>query len=198
MKRKEIFEYLINYIEGRIPNNVFVEFYIKSKKVRKMVCKVANKKHFSCIDEYYISTIKGKFEDYFFALVGLQNSIDRYLTYKKIKHNVLTPELVLFNKWDDIIPSWLEGMPDVYYLLEKHDENKTKTKKYYKEYLASLYKYEKKPPRWLQFAEWPIINDKPCKFIKQTGNPDDLSTDEIYYYFLDETNNQEIVVHQYI
>ena len=89
-------------------------------------------------------------------------------------------------------------MPDIYYLLEKHDENKTKTKKYYEEYLASLYKYEKKPPRWLQFAEWPIINDKPCKFIKQTGDPDDLSTDEIYYYFLDETNNQEIVVHQYI
>ena len=35
MKRKEIFEYLINYIEGRIPNNVFVEFYIKSKKSKE-------------------------------------------------------------------------------------------------------------------------------------------------------------------
>jgi len=66
----------------------------------------------------------------------------------------------------------------------------TEKKKLMKERMKELFKYDKKPPNWIQSAEWPIKNDKPMTFREQKKTQDGY-----LYYFYDE--NEEEVVEQY-
>ena len=57
--------------------------------------------------------------------------------------------------------------------IEQHILPKDKTlsksdqKKYIKQRYADLFKYQTKPPKWLQNSEWPIKNNQPLFFLGQ-------------------------------
>lgn len=82
--------------------------------------------------------------------------------------------------------------PVEYNLDEKMKFIETKMKEYYK--------CKDKTPQWLQSPAWPIVNNKPAVFVKQSVSLEEFDDDweifEIKYYFVDENNN-EIIVEQY-
>ena len=68
-------------------------------------------------------------------------------------------------------------------------------KEWLKNKIREFYRYENKPPRWLQNPEWPIGEDGPLVFKKQSAYPNNVTDDFIDYYFDD--NGKEVVVRQY-
>lgn len=195
-REKEIINKCRDYLEEKISFDDFWKLYLEDKMIMKKIRKSAIKNKHGYIDEYSIEDIKKKGQVSFFEKVALQKSIDEYLTYKRIEHYISTEELILYNKWDDVIPSFLDGVVDTYYYLEKIDPEKKHSKKWYKNFLLSTYKCEKYPPRWLQFCEWPFDeDDKPCLFLYQDGFPN--RHDFINYHFR-KKNGEEIVISQYI
>ena len=54
---------------------------------------------------------------------------------------------------------------------------------------------EKYHPKWMHGSEWPIIDGVPCKFLYQTGFPN--NHDFIKYFFLNQQNGETIIIEQY-
>ena len=61
--------------------------------------------------------------------------------------------------------------------------------------IREVFRYDNKPPRWLQNPEWPIGENGPLLFKKQSAHPNFLTDDYIDYYFDDA--GKEVVVRQY-
>ncbi len=184
---------LVDYIEGKIDNQTFWNEYQSNPLFLKKISKVALRKRFGYIDERSIANKKEEGIE-FFGLVGLQNSIDRYLTAKRIHHTIGQKELLLFRKWYDTIPYFVQEMASIYFFLEKTYGNETHSKKFYRDALLKTFRCEKYPPRWLQFCQWPYDGDEPCVFLYQDGFPN--KHDFINYHFR-KTDGSEIIVSQY-
>ena len=114
-REKEIINKCRDYLEEKISFDDFWKLYLEDKMIMKKIRKSAIKNKHGYIDEYSIEDIKKKGQVSFFEKVALQKSIDEYLTYKRIEHYISTEELILYNKWDDVIPSFLDGVVDTYY-----------------------------------------------------------------------------------
>ena len=127
--------------------------------------------------------------------VTLQIRLASILDYYRISYVVRVPELALWEKWEGYVPSFLDPSLDLMKEMEHIDPNQEKTKKWHKERFRKIYPYEKYPPRWLQWCEWPVDEDgKHCLFLYQTGFPN--SKDFIEYHFR-KSSGEEVVVEQY-
>jgi len=101
----------------------------------------------------------------------------------------------------DIQPSWLDIDDEEF--LKNEIINKIPvdiaTKKerinWCRNKIKECFRYDKSPPRWIQNAEWPIVNGKPLVFKRQSKErPDDEQVD---FYFYDPDTKQETVVTQF-
>ena len=77
--------------------------------------------------------------------------------------------------------------------------SKGETKKLMKETFNNLFQFHKKPPKWIQSPNWPIINDKPLYFLGQLEIKDcDLFHDDGYVYiFIDQGNDKIETIKQF-
>jgi len=77
--------------------------------------------------------------------------------------------------------------------------SKGETKKLMKETFKNLFQFHKKPPKWIQSPNWPIINDKPLYFLGQLEIKDcDLFHDDGYVYiFIDQGNDKIETIKQF-
>ena len=186
-----------SFAEGKISVYCFWEEYNKNVTLYKMINEDKN--------------LPEKNKPFLYQKINLNKLYHRcevfravkvYFLRRNIELNFYNDDSSLYSELLDLVPQYIGIEQELIDIIVKeynyYERGRDERRKIVKKYIKDNYHYQDYPPKWLQDAKWPIINDKPCKFIKQTGNPDDLSTDEIYYYFLDEANNQEIVVHQYI
>ena len=196
INRKNAKKTMIMFAEGKITTYEFWNEFLNDKILRNII--------------YKDRKLPIKNKPFLYEDINLESLIDRSEIYRVVKVYFLRrgKKLNFYNSDSELYSCLLNIVPDyidiscwmIDNLVNKSlFELKSKLwKNDIRNRIKLLYTFEVFPPKWLQAPEWPIVNDKPCKFIKQTGNPNDISTDEIYYYFLDETNNQEIVVHQFI
>ena len=100
----------------------------------------------------------------------------------------IVPEYIDISQW--FIDNILDSCPYSIGTVER--------KNYIINVINLKYKYKTYPPKWLQDAEWPIVNNEPLFFIKQDKFPSQIEWDDIdiSYYFVDD-NGVEIVVKQY-
>jgi len=101
----------------------------------------------------------------------------------------------------DIQPSWLDTGDEEFLkneIINKiPDELKSKGQKikWCKNKIKEYFKYDRSPPRWIQNAEWPIINGKPLVFRRQSK--EGLNDEQIDYYFYDPDTKQETIITQF-
>lgn len=125
----------------------------------------------------------------------MQWTICNYLNSKKIKYEPAVKEYFLYEKWNDYIPSFVPYSEENYYYLENLENGKRHSKKHYHDLYSKIYKYEKYPPKWMHFSEWPLDDDgTPTKFLYQTGFPN--SHDFIEYWFK-KKDGTKIKIEQY-
>ena len=101
----------------------------------------------------------------------------------------------------DIQPRWLDITNEDFLntqVIAKIPEGLTKAKRiqWCKARLKELFKYDKSPPRWIQSAEWPILEGKPLVFRKQINNIADNERVD-YIFYCPETGEEHIVTQWY-
>jgi len=100
-------------------------------------------------------------------------------------------------------PKYIDAEPDFiekYILPEDKTLSKTDQKLYMKQRYAELFKYQTKPPQWIQNPNWPIKNNKPLFFLGQIAikNGDIFHDNGGVYLFADpETGTIETVTQFY-
>jgi hypothetical protein len=58
-----------------------------------------------------------------------------------------------------------------------------------------MFKYDSKPPKWIQDPEWPIIDGKPFVFKSQTK--DRKNDERVFYTFYNPETKEERVIIQF-
>ena len=75
------------------------------------------------------------------------------------------------------------------------DLSEAKKIKWCKDKIKDLFRYDLRPPRWVQGAEWPIVNGRPLVFKNQSKEKKD--DERVYFCFYDPDTKQETIVTQF-
>ena len=105
------------------------------------------------------------------------------------KHNELY-DLILTTqpKYIDIDSSFFEK----FILPENRNLSKTELKQLIKDNFNKYFKYQNKPPKWIQNPAWIIRDDKPLYFIGQLELKNDIFHDNGFVYIFANTKTGEI------
>lgn len=144
-----------------------------------------------CLYHYRWDTAAGR--------LNVHKYIIRYLDFYQIPNQ---PTPYYHNDWAfriDIQPNYVDIEDDA--LLDQILKStptglsKTQKKKWLKTHIKSLFKYETKPPKWIQAPEWPIMGGIPLVFKFQTK--ESISQECIHYHFYHPLTLQAVVIEQF-
>lgn len=199
MNKEKIIQELINFAEGRTTFDDFWNEYQNNKEYKKLF-EIKIGKKFRCfgkgtINEHLLiyshDTRMGK--------AVIHSDVCLYLeyfgfTFKKYPryHDDLQFSI-------DIQPSYAyiedEDFLNKIIVEAPKDLSKTNQKKWLKEKIKSLFRYDNKPPRWIQDPEWPIVDGKPLVFKSQTK--ENINDERVYYTFYNPETQEEKVIIQF-
>ena len=132
---------------------------------------------------------------------GLLNSIsilEEFLVKKQIKFEKNNDMYKLYTLMLKVQPNWLD-IPDWHMkiIMEMAGNKKgNELEKFLKDKLRELFRYSKKPPKWLQSAQWLYENEDPLLFVGQMDITAIRHDTAQLYIFLDEKNNKYHFIEQ--
>lgn len=189
-KFKQQIETLIGFIEGKV-DGFTLDAAIATTEMQELLQMFKNEKYPASSNHLY--RLQNKLDRA--TLCGLVNSegiIEDFLKKLGVSFKPVMPYRKLYSLILKSLPEYLD--PPLEYLMGKvipKDEKLSEAKivKIIKEKLAEQFKYAGKPPKWIQSAEWPIVDGKPLTFIGQIAiNAPELFHDNgAVYVFYDET-----------
>lgn len=124
--------------------------------------------------------------------------INRYLLARNINidEKDYNKDEKLYLILQNLLPSWLDVVDMNFikniYESAPNDLNFKQKNKWCKAKILELFKYENQPPVWIQWAEWPIVNEIPLVFIKQEKSKDGAEK----YHFTNIISGDELIVEQ--
>jgi len=200
MDKEKITQELVDFVEGRVSFEVFWDKYESGKDYKKLLDDKKPNEKFTyqkgktinqCLSFYLPSTALGK--------MAHHSYIVRYLEF----YNVLISPTAKYKddyKYRQAIQPSYVSIEDEEYLNSiiasaPSELTEAQQKKWLKEKIKSLFRYDKSPPRWIQDPEWPIVNGKPLVFRSQTKN--DPNDERIWYTFYDSDTGEEVKIMQF-
>ena len=197
-KKKKNILFLKNYVEGGMTTKEFWDKLNIDEDLKNLLIKNKKRDYYSKINDYPNYIYEHANMDSLFSRYNVFTTVTNFLSLNKISYKAKNDDLDLILIFHKIQPSWLDIQNENYLkTLWENAEGKTKTEKikWCKNKILAEFKFEKKPPHWLQNPEWPYDKDnKPLIFVKQVNDKDDPS--KITYFFKD--NNQQIIsIEQY-
>ncbi len=200
MNKEKVINELIEFVEGRMSFKEFQQNYETNKDYYKLLEDVKpnddfqyqkNKSINQCLKFYKWSTALGK--------NVVHSYIVRYLKYYNFEIQPTEEYLDKFKFISEIQPSYVD-IEDEEFLNKIIEEtpkeiSKTNQKKWLKDRIRSIFRYDSKPPRWIQDPEWPIVNGTPLVFKGQTKEKKD--DERVYYYFYNPDTKEEKVIIQF-
>ena len=202
INKEELEQELLDFVEGRMDFDTFWQNFLSKKYEPCLKIKIGYIKRFSFLDDgsfsdnlaFFIKNTK-----VFYAKSRICDVISYYLEYRQIPFKITTKYSDEMKLMAAIQPSYID-VEDTDFLnsiIQQAPEGlkKVEKKKWLKEKIKSMFKYDIKPPRWIQFPEWPIVNGKPLVFKSQTRL---LKNDErVFYTFYDPDTLEETVIMQF-
>ena len=200
MNKEKVINELIEFVEGRMSFKEFQQNYEANKDYYKLLEDVKpnddfqyqkNKSINQCLKFYKWSTALGK--------NVVHSYIVRYLKYYNFEIQPTEEYLDKLKFISEIQPSYVD-IEDEEFLNKIIEETpkeifKTNQKKWLKDRIRSIFRYDSKPPRWIQDPEWPIVNGTPLVFKGQTKEKKD--DERVYYYFYNPDTKEEKVIIQF-
>ena len=201
------FKPILDYVEGRMSITEFQHLFETDKQLQKTL-KLPMDKKYTCFRDYNYNLYdffknsydyKNKSWDTIANRSSIQGELMRLLDYYCIKYNDYKKYDEDFSFALNIQPLWVFVFDDsiLQPIIDSIPKDLSKTKRIAmgKEKIKSLFKYDKTYPRWIQEAEWPIVNGKPLVFSHQEKvKGEDFHT---LYYFYDPETKEETVVEQF-
>lgn len=205
--REKAIQSIVDYVEGRMPINVFREEFLTNSNLQKVLKEPMDQKY-EYLKDYDFQLYNLFMNGYDFQFKNwntisiqreLQGELERFLNQKKITYHSYSTYRENYLYILDIQPSWLDCVDDqgIYdKILEEvpKDISKTKQIAWGKARIKELFRYDKTYPRWVQSPEWPIVNGKPLVFSHQSKEKKD--DERVYYYFYDPETKEETVIMQ--
>ena len=191
----EMIEFMKKFAEGQITVYEFWEEYNKNKILYDIINnddKLPEKNKPFLYDNLNLNKLYHRCEIF--------RVVECFFLRRNMNLSFYNEDSKIYSEMLSIVPRYIETnqwfIDNVWNCLPV-DVSNNKKKKELKIIIAEKYKYINYPPKWLQGAEWPIINNVPAIFIKQNVFPNNMTwdIDEIEYYFRDIEGN-DIVVKQ--
>jgi hypothetical protein len=124
-------------------------------------------------------------------IYNIQNELSGLLNSKNIKHKVDDTNAKLLDIMLKVQPSWLD-IPYVYFselITEAGTLKNRELQVWLKEKIKLKFISLNKPPKWLQTAQWPIVNNTPLIFVGQLDISKIRHDDSQVYVFFNEKEN---------
>lgn len=172
---------IIEFVEGRLSPKEFEQVLSKEPSFETILNdskELPAESYIPTTTYYYI--IEQDYNDPA-GILNVHGALCQFLDRRKIQYKATKKYSELFGLILDVQPTYLDIDADFFktHFLDKAPElPKAKLKKWLKERIRGLFKYVKKPPRWIQNPQWPIIEDQPLIFLGQL---------KVVDYFHDET-----------
>lgn len=164
---------LKDFVEGTISSKVFEKHLFENSKFAELLSdKTLNLKDtylakttiFFYLAEQKIQSITGQ--------LNAQGAVELFLRKKGIKFNSYSKYSDDYGLILDSQPKYVDADLD---FIEKHilpsemTKSKAELKKEIKENFLRFFKYQTKPPKWIQNPHWIIKNEKPLFFLGQVA-----------------------------
>ena len=204
--RVKKYQPIIDYVEGRMSVTEFQKMFNEDRSLRKTLNQPMDKKYgFLKNYDFILADMLDKdpiYADRNWNTITLRRRVQAVLVaflenfgVKSTLYTIYKEEFILLLS---IQPSWLRVQDDtldsIVYEIPK-DLSKTKQIAWGKQRVKELFRYDKSYPRWIQGAEWPIVNGKPLVFSHQERiKGDDY---HVLYYFYDPDTKEQTVVEQF-
>ncbi|KAA0140876.1 hypothetical protein FYZ48_06280 [Gimesia chilikensis] len=183
---------ILDFVEGRIDSKDFEQHVYNDSRIEDLLKDDSLSWH-----DCYIKTNPFDFiiclnYDDPGGVLNAQGAMEMFLQRKGIQFQPSTEHSDLYELMLDAQPKWL--CADSAYLksllTDAGEMKPAELKKWLREKLLELFKYYKKPPRWIQNPAWPINENGPMYFLGQIKLADcELFHDEAAaYLFIDTTS----------
>lgn len=198
-KKREVIRNMVDMVEGRLSVKDFWTLFLHQDEYLYYIKK--KRKKLLWIREKIISNPNIINLDTLDDRIDVIFLVKDYLKINHIKFKSNNEDEKRFYFFEKICPLWVT-IYDYDWLAERlgikdRSIEEMGSIKSLKEKVKSLFKYETYPPKWIQEAEWPIIDNIPALFIRQSSNPDSKEWKEkpIDYYFIDK-DGKDIIITQ--
>lgn len=191
---------LKDFVEGIITPKDFEKVLFENTKLQELLLDdtlklqntyIGNSTIFLYLVEQKIQSIGGR--------LNAQGAVQLFLTKKGISFKKYEKYSDDYGLILDSQPKYIDADLDFiekYILSAEANKSKSELKKEIKNRFSALFKYQTKPPKWIQNPNWIIKNNKPLFFLGQfeIKNCDIFHDDGAVYLFVDEeTGNIETV-----
>lgn len=199
---KEI-KILKDFVEGVISPKVFEKHFFENSKFSELLSDetinlqgtyMAGSTIYLYIAEQKLQSISGR--------LNVQGAIQLFFTQKGIKFNQYTKYSDDYGLILDSQPKYIDADLDFiekYILPVEVNKSKSELKKEMKDRFLTLFKYQTKPPKWIQNPIWIIKDENPLFFLGQFDikNCDIFHDDGVVYLFVDQTTGDIETVKQF-
>lgn len=207
MRNRFAINIILSYVEGRSSINEFQKSFLENKDLQNLL-----KKRFDfsriAYRQYNYNLYECFTKEYELKNNNWDNITCRFIIYAELVRwlEFFGYSFKKYSKYTDdydfmlnIQPSWLDIVDDqgiFDYILDEvpKDLSYTKRVKWGKTKLKEMFRYDRTYPRWIQGAEWPIVNGKPLVFSHQISEKD---SELVKFYFYDPDTGEEVIVEQF-
>ncbi len=199
---------ILDYVEGRMSATEFQRLFKTDRQLQLTLLTKLDVK-WGFLRNYCYNLYDFLNKEYFFRKDNwnsvrmrsvLQDVLSAFLDNFKISYTKYPKYAEDYSFLLDIQPSWIgvvtddKLLEDVMHSIPKN-LSKTKRIEMGKAKIKELFKYDKTYPRWIQGAEWPIVNGKPLVFShRERVKGDDY---HYLYHFYDPDTKEETIVEQF-
>lgn len=204
---KKGFQPILDYVEGRMSITEFQFLFETDKSLQRTLKLPMDKKYTGFRDYNYniFNFLKGyySYKNKSWNCISLRDRVQEilcvFLDNQQISYKRYPLYMEEYRFLLQIQPDYIDCQDDsiLQPIIDSIPKDLSKTKRIAmgKEKVKALFKYDKTYPRWLQEAEWPIVNGKPLVFShQQKAKGGDIRT---YYYFYDPDTKEQTVVEQF-
>lgn len=203
---KKGFQPILDYVEGRMSITEFQFLFETDKSLQRTLKLPMDKKYTGFRDYNYnvFNFLKGDcYKNKSWNCISLRDRVQEilcvFLDNQQISYKRYPLYMEEYRFLLQIQPDYIDCQPDsiLQPIIDSIPKDLSKTKRIAmgKEKVKALFKYDKTYPRWVQEAEWPIVNGKSLVFSHQKkAKGGDIRT---YYYFYDPDTKEQTVVEQF-
>lgn len=200
MDKQKIINDFIDFVEGRMPFDEFEHNYKTNPDYFMILEDIMPGEKYRCMWKHTVnehmrlyewSTVTGK--------LVVHRSVTFFLEYYGVAIEPTQAYQENAQFLVDIQPNYVniedENFLNTIIAMAPTELTKAQKKKWLKEKIKSLFKYDNKLPRWIQDPEWPIVNGEPLTFKGQTKERKD--DERVFYTFYQPETGEEMVVVQF-
>ncbi|MDO3663121.1 hypothetical protein [Acinetobacter higginsii] len=184
---------LVQFVEGHMETRLFEDALYNDPDIKKLLSAELAPQYASSAHTLYHYLITLNYRNPIDVL-NAESVIVKYLKKQQgINVQVSSDRADMVKLIAVVQPKWLELDPSyVQQLMQEAPEklSKDELKKWLQCRILELFRYAKKPPKWLQAPAWPMGEKKPLVFLGQITIPDYFHDEAAAYVFHDPVTQQ--------